>query len=103
MGKRINTVFSKTDVRAMAIVRIRNGNFILSPTVLPFQVVQIHVSAPSSREGEQEEDQLVLEVHATSDLCRQLLLRQEQLQKFLEEQLNEMHIKLNDLLTLLPA
>ena len=49
------------------------------------------------------EHQLELEVGATSDLCRQLFLGQEHSQKFLQQQFNEVHVKLNDLLILLPA
>ena len=49
------------------------------------------------------EHQLELEVGATSDLYRQLFLGQEHSQKSLQQQFNEVHVKLNDLLILLPA
>ena len=49
------------------------------------------------------EHRLELEVGATRDLCRQLLLNQERLHKFMEQQFNQLDVKLNDILTLLPA
>ena len=85
--------------QATGMVYGHNGYIIM---LLPLQVIQI--SPPSSSHSPPpEEHQREAEVHATSDLCGQLLLRQKHLEKFLEQQLIEVHVKLNEHLTLLPA